>query len=67
MFRPGNQDTKLYETLGISKSATDSEIKKAYRKASDEISSLISKNLKVKKNKQKQKNVLKKFPLHTEF
>ena len=32
MFRPGNQDTKLYETLGISKSATDSEIKKAYRK-----------------------------------
>ena len=27
-----NQDTKLYETLGISKSATDSEIKKAYRK-----------------------------------
>ena len=26
------QDTKLYDTLGVSKSASESEIKKAYKK-----------------------------------
>lgn len=32
MFQQGKEDIKLYETLGISKSASDTEIKKAYRK-----------------------------------
>ena len=27
-----SNDTKLYDTLGVSKTASDSEIKKAYRK-----------------------------------
>ena len=29
---PRGSDTKLYDTLGINKNATDNEIKKAYRK-----------------------------------
>jgi len=32
MFHSGKKDTKLYDTLGLSQSATDAEIKKAYRK-----------------------------------
>jgi len=32
MFQQGGIDTKLYDTLGVNKSATTSEIKKAYRK-----------------------------------
>ena len=32
MFNGNSNDTKLYDTLGVSKTSTENEIKKAYRK-----------------------------------
>ena len=34
MFNQGNNDNKLYDVLGINRNASETEIKKAYKKSS---------------------------------